>query len=822
MKNGHNSLKADLHVHSKYSRRPSQWILQKISCPESFTEPLDIYTDAKKKGMDLVTITDHNRIDGALEIAHLDNTFLSEEITTYFPKDGCKAHILAWDISEKDHHEFGKIRENIHDLILYLRNQNIAHALAHPLFSVNDKLTLEHIEKFLLLFNYFELNGSRDVSQNNCLRRIIGELSRGDVERLANKHEIEPFGSAPWEKGLIGGSDDHSSLNIACMYTEMPEAANKVDFFRLLGEKKPLFAGESNTPLSMARNLYSIAYQFYLSKDCSQPLKKSIFFRFTHNLLAPGGTSRVSLLQKLQQAWAQRKSSLYFRLLDTDLIQNLFLKEADDIIHNTIRFKQAVGNKPDKAPDRDRLWQEFVSQASNRITAHLSREILEDLKNARLFDIFKTIGSSGSLYTLLAPFFISYGLFSREREFAGRCRQKFLHKPDENNQGFRIAHFTDTLEEVNGVALTIRGQAELARKFGKDMTVLHCSVYGSEDREQKSTLPGREQWPGIKSFAPVHTFKLEEYPQLNFHCPPLLEIMDHCFTSAYDLIISATPGPMGLAALAISKNMHIPIHGTYHTSFPDFVFCMTGDGSLEEAARRYMGWYYSQMEMVYAPSQAAAEEVEKLGVSPEKIVIYPRGVDCKRFYPGKCEHKNKRTDTRLIYVGRISREKSLDVLAEAFDQACRRIEGLSLEVVGDGPYRQEMHEVCAGLKVTFPGELSGESLVRAYSGADLFVFPSGADTFGNVVLEAQASGIPVIVTDRGGPRENIIDGETGVIVPADDPEQLAEKIVSLAGDPGRLKEMGRKAREYARVRSLDRAFLDTWRLFEGKISSRVA
>ena len=133
-----------------------------------------------------------------------------------------------------------------------------------------------------------------------------------------------------------------------------------------------------------------------------------------------------------------------------------------------------------------------------------------------------------------------------------------------------------------------------------------------------------------------------------------------------------------------------------------------------------------------------------------------------------------------------------------------------------------MRKVCAGLNVDFPGELGGDDLVRAYGGSDLFVFPSGTDTFGNVVLEAQASGIPVIVTDRGGPRENIINGETGVIVPVGDPGRLAGKIVSLAGNPEKLKIMGRKAREYARARSFDRAFLDTWKIFEEKTLNRVA
>src|SRR5690242_11007196 len=92
--------RADLHVHSKYSDRPSEWLLRRIGAPESFTEPLEVYRRARARGMAFVTISDHNRIEGALEIAHLPGTFLSNEVTTYFPEDGCKIHCLVSGITE--------------------------------------------------------------------------------------------------------------------------------------------------------------------------------------------------------------------------------------------------------------------------------------------------------------------------------------------------------------------------------------------------------------------------------------------------------------------------------------------------------------------------------------------------------------------------------------------------------------------------------------------------------------------------------------------------------------------------------------------------
>ena len=152
-------MKIDLHVHSKFSTRPSQWVLQKIGCPESFTDPFRLREIARKKGMDMVTLTDHNTIKGVLEIAHLPDVFISEEVTTYFPEDGCKVHVLVFDISEQQHKEIQRVRYSVFDLVKFLRAEGIVHVIAHPLYSTNDLMNADHFEQLLLLFMNFELNG---------------------------------------------------------------------------------------------------------------------------------------------------------------------------------------------------------------------------------------------------------------------------------------------------------------------------------------------------------------------------------------------------------------------------------------------------------------------------------------------------------------------------------------------------------------------------------------------------------------------------------------------------------------------------------------
>ncbi len=260
-------MKIDLHVHSKYSTRPSQWVLQKLGCQECYTEPRDLYRHAKKRGMSQVTITDHNVIDGCLEIAGLPDTFISEEVTTYFPEDGCKAHVLVYDINEAQHREIQRARENILVLVHYLQENHITHSLAHPFWSVNDRLTPGHFEKFLLLFKNLELNGARDARLNDWLKALVRHLTPVDLDILAEKHGIVPSFHNPWQKNLTGGSDDHSSLNIARMFTQVEGAISLKHFFHGLnsGQAKPM--GQASTPLTLAYNLYSIAYQFYKKKN---------------------------------------------------------------------------------------------------------------------------------------------------------------------------------------------------------------------------------------------------------------------------------------------------------------------------------------------------------------------------------------------------------------------------------------------------------------------------------------------------------------------------------------------------------------------------
>lgn len=806
-------MKADLHVHSKYSKRPSQWILQKINCPESFTEPLQLYEIAKKRGMSLVTITDHNTIAGALELAHLPDTFLSEEVTTYFPEDGCKIHVLVYNIREEHHREIQKIRENIFDLIHYLQQENIFHVLAHPLFAVNGRLSADHFEKLLLLFKNFELNGARDESQNQFLQCFLSQLAPEDIRSLTEKHGIEPAFPEPWKKNLTGGSDDHSSLNIARRYTEVRGAADADTLLKGIGDGRATIHGRAATPQTMAHNLYGIAYQFYKHKlSLDGHVQKDLLLRFLDRFLQANREREEGVWAKLYgmwncRRWPRRKPE------NTLSTQQLFRLECQNLILDDPDLMKTLRDGNGENDDTEKNWFEFVNKVSNKVLPHFGNHLFDHFSGANFINIFNTIGSSGALYSMLAPYFVSFSVFTKDRQMPQNILKRFAHmefRKQSEAKEVRIAHFTDTFHEINGVALTLKQQVQIAAEKGKGFTVVTCH---EEDKHSEVS--------GVRNFRPVGVYELPVYEGQKLFYPPFLEMLDYCYRNNFTHIHSATPGPVGLAALAIARILKLPTAGTYHTSLPQYAGYLTGDKEIEGIMWHYILWYYNRMDTIFVPSWSTGKELIDRGIPKQKIRLFPRGIDIERFHPSKRSREFEARyaphgELKLLYVGRISKEKNLGLLADAFKTLLPSFPDIRLIIVGDGPYREEMQEKLRDLPVVFTGYLEGEDLAAVYASCDLFVFPSTTDTFGNVVMEAQASGLPVIVSDSGGPRENMVNGQTGLVIRANDEKALSEGIRALLADRRRLHEMGKEARQYMEERSFEKAFEETWQIYEGK------
>jgi glycosyltransferase involved in cell wall biosynthesis len=290
-------------------------------------------------------------------------------------------------------------------------------------------------------------------------------------------------------------------------------------------------------------------------------------------------------------------------------------------------------------------------------------------------------------------------------------------------------------------------------------------------------------------------------------------MLDYIQREQFTEIIISTPGPVGLTALLAAKMLNLKTSGIYHTDFPQYVRILTEDSFLESVAWRFMHWFYGQLDTVFVNSEEYRQSWISRGLEPGKLKILPRGLDLELFHPSRRDpgfwsrFGSTNGKVRLLYVGRISKEKNLDVLANAYRRL--RDEGLPIELllVGHGPYSETLAE---GLPdAIFTGYLRGKDLAAAYASADVFAFPSTTDTFGNVIIEAQASGVPVIVSDAGGPKE-LVNENNGIVTKSHDVDDFTRAIRELVVNPKLRSEMGSHARESVVDRTWPDAFQKFW------------
>ena len=201
------------------------------------------------------------------------------------------------------------MRPSIYDLVAYLRERDLLHAVAHPLYSINDRLSLEHFEKLLLLFNRLELNGARDEAQNQAVEAVTSCLTPEMMAELAERHGLEAYGEQPWQKTLVAGSDDHSSLNLGRRHTEVPGAEDLAGFMDGLRQGRCQAHGLGSSPRTLAHNLYGIAYQFFNSRfNLQKYVGLDYLVRYLDHMLRPERQSQGRLLFMLKGLISQRFS----------------------------------------------------------------------------------------------------------------------------------------------------------------------------------------------------------------------------------------------------------------------------------------------------------------------------------------------------------------------------------------------------------------------------------------------------------------------------------------------------------------------------------
>jgi glycosyltransferase involved in cell wall biosynthesis len=793
----------DLHCHSDASNTAAEVILNAIACPECYSDPLEVHAQAKRRQMDFVTITDHDTIDGVVSLAgKKDDVLIGEEVTCWFPEDDCKLHLLVYGIDAHQHDELHRRAHSIYDVAEYVEHERIAHAVAHPIYRQNDKLERWHLERLILLFKGFEcLNGAHSPLHREAFEPVLDRLNAEQIRRLSETHALAARWPEPWVKARTGGSDDHGLLNIGRTWTEFPAEVRSIgqvlDCLRS-GMCKP--GGEAGSSAKLAHTFYGIAVRYYtrhiMSPDAKPNLTTSLLQTIVGEKPLPSKTAIVrSRVKKLAKRIVRPFAAKPQAEEHTAVLKRLFIESLNRRVREFPELRDALGRGLPPLGEHQQMF-DFVAKINQDISKGLSAAISKSIDDASFTGLFDSIAAILAQQFVLSPYYFSVFHQNKERHL---LRQITAQHTPKTSQTLKVALFTDTFDETNGVGRFLRDMSEQASVLKRQL-VIHTST-----SDVKFDRPNR------KNFQPLLSRPLPYYEEITLNLPPVLEVLEWADRQQFDVVHVSTPGPMGLCGWLVAKMLRVPLLCTYHTDFPAYVEALTRDHRVTNGTVAYMQWFYAQATAVFARSSAYRFKLSDLGVAEEKIATIQPGVNDQKFNP------RRRDDTiwascgvsephRLLFAGRISREKNLPMLVQAFERLCARRRDVALVIAGEGPYLADMRKALSHLPAYFLGCQNDEQLAALYASADLLVFPSRTDTLGQVVMEAQACGLPAVVSNEGGPRETIQDGETGVVVESNDPARWAGVVESLLDDADRRQAMSLHAAERAKRSSLVQTF----------------
>jgi glycosyltransferase involved in cell wall biosynthesis len=369
--------------------------------------------------------------------------------------------------------------------------------------------------------------------------------------------------------------------------------------------------------------------------------------------------------------------------------------------------------------------------------------------------------------------------------FLANERAKLDGRSTDEGETPRVAILADGIGSMHGVTRTI----EEIRQRG--VPGFEIDVVGT-DPEVDLRLPA------------VAEIDVPYYPGLQIGVPSLAATVQILADGGFDAIHVCSPGPAGIAGVLVARALSLPLVGSYHTELTAYADLRSGQRHVADTMALAVSTFYNACDVVLSPSLASDTALAGIGMGAEKVLRWDRGVDTSRFDPSLRDPSLlPQGKLNVLYSGRITREKGVDLLADAFLLACERNPRLHLVLAGGGPEQERLQERL-GEHATFLGWLSGAELACTYASADLFLFPSATDTFGQVILEAQASGLPVIAIAEGGPLSLIEDRVTGLLC-RDDASALADALLELASSPLLCGSLSRAALSSVRERTWERA-----------------
>ncbi len=361
-------------------------------------------------------------------------------------------------------------------------------------------------------------------------------------------------------------------------------------------------------------------------------------------------------------------------------------------------------------------------------------------------------------------------------------------------RSLRVAIVTETFPpEINGVSLTLARLVEGLRERGHDLEIIRPA----QPADAQSLRQGGDELL-------TRGLPIPRYPGLRMGMPAKRRLIRHWAMQRPDLVHVATEGPLGWSALNAALHLRLPVTSDFRTNFHTYT-AHYGIGWLQRPITAYLRKFHNRAQVTTVPTEALRDELQALNF--QRLVVLPRGVDTRRFSPAWRSEALRASwgvgpgDPVVAVVGRLAPEKNLHLLLRAWRVLRQAHPRARLLLVGDGPQRSELQAACP--EAVFAGARRGDDLSAHYASADLFAFPSLSETFGNVVLEALASGLPCVGFDHAAAGHLLRDGAAGVLVDPRRPQDFAPALGALLQDGLRRRAMSGAARERALAENWD-------------------
>ena len=592
---------ADLHVHSRHSDASGNAGIRALRSAESFTDPLELYHAQNARGMDFVTITDHNTLSGSLAIAHLPGTFLSCELDTLVPR-GRAARARGGPGHRRGHVRDGRrgARERPRPGGV-LREAEVTHYLAHPLFDMSGELTPDTVERMLLLFNVLEgRNGARTRRSNGLLRAIAGRLTQEELEEMAERQGIEPYGETPWRKALTGGSDDHSGLFAASAYTEAGGDGTPQGFLRAIAAGDCTHRGIDGDSRTLAHSIYAASFwkiREILRLDEQEHQKRALG-------LLRKGFGRVGrdvpVLEKTLRGVRSMAPGLY---RDGDPRGPSWEELLEREIGSLIDHPDGINAVDAKELNR-RLFVVAQRLADDVMGMHL-HALLEPHSRMGLKRRLQSLYAVGMVAFLEIPYYFAWSFQTRDRLLQEQLRVYFLgeRRRTRREKIAVLCGWPETAAAPRTASPDGPDEACAAPvHLDVDLTLLTCSVDGEPAPRGAVDFRALAWRPSPNGDGP------------SWVVPPLVEIADYIEEEGFSAVHTDSAPGQGLVALVAARLLHLPVTGAVDA---EGLRAPHGPGDIAgRLRRRYLTWFYGHLDEAFAPSRATARAARGRGRRP--------------------------------------------------------------------------------------------------------------------------------------------------------------------------------------------------------------